>query len=262
MAAVGPDSEPSAPPGREKPPSRRRLAVRHRGAPRLVVVAVLVLAALVAADRLTAFLATRSLAKRVQSAQQLAARPGAAIRGFPFLTQVLTGRYREVDLATRAPVIEQGVRISAASVRLRGVSVGLSDMLHGAVADVPVRSGRGTALLTYGDLNRLAQQNAGGAGADVTLASAGPGRVRVTGPFGLSITTAASVVDGQLRLSPDAGQLSALPAPVRDQVSSLLAGPLPLPRLPFNVRVRSGTFTQQGLKIDADADGAVFPTRR
>lgn len=224
--------------------------------------AALVLAALVGADRLAAFFATRSLAKHVQSAQHLAARPGTAIRGFPFLTQVLTGRYREVDLSTRAPVTEQGVRIAAASVRLRGVQVGLSNMLHGDVADVPVRSGSGTALLTYAELNRLAQQNGGGAGGAVTFASAGPGRVRVTGPFGFTITTAASVVNGQLRLRPDAGQLDALPAPVRDLASSLLAGPLPLPRLPFNVTVKSGTFTAQGLTIDATANGAVFPTRR
>lgn len=262
VAAVGPASETSAPQGRGEPASPQQSSGRRGGGPRLLLAAVLVLATLVGADRLAAFLATRSLAKHVESAQHLAARPGAAIRGFPFLTQVLTGRYREVDLATRAPVTEQGVRISAAQVRLRGVAVGLSDMLHGTVADVPVRSGSGTALLTYSDLNRLAQLNGAGAGAAVTFASAGPGRVRVTGPFGLSITTAASVVNGQLHLSPDTQEFNALPAALRDLAAGLLAGPLPLPPLPFNVTIRSGTFNQQGLKIEANADGGVFPTRR
>ncbi len=220
------------------------------------------LVALVAADRLAAYLAARALASNVQSAQQLTARPSAAIRGFPFLTQVLSGRYRELDLATRAPVTEGGVRIASARVQLRDVRLKLSDVLHGTVASVPVRSGTGTALLSYDDLNQLATQQGGASGAAVSFASAGPGRVKVTGPFGLSITTGASVTNGQLRIRPDAGGLDALPAPLRGIAAGLVASPLDLPRLPFHLTIRSGALTERGLEVVADADGAVLATRR
>lgn len=243
-------------------PTRESAGRRGRGRTSKVLASVaVVLAVLVGLDRLAASVAARSLADRVQSTQRLTVRPGAAIRGFPFVTQVLAGRYREVDLWTRAPVTEGGVRISSARVRLRGVRVGFSEAVRGGVSNVPVQSGSGTVLLTYDDLNRLLTQ-AGGGPVAVTLSAAGAGRLRVTGPFGLSLETGAQVTDGLLRIQPDAGDLAALPAPVRDVAVSLLANPVPLPDLPFNLRIRSGRLTARGLEITADAGGVAFPTRR
>ena len=64
----------------------------------LVVILVVVL---IAADRISLLIAESQIADRVQKSQELSAHPHVSIKGFPFLTQVLGGRYHEVDVSVR-----------------------------------------------------------------------------------------------------------------------------------------------------------------
>jgi hypothetical protein len=113
----------------------------------LTVVAFLVL--LVVIDRATVVIAQRSLAARIETAQQLTSSPHVRIEGFEFLLQALHGRYRHVDITSTAPIIRDGVTLARAHVHLNGVRVRTSDVLRGRVRGVPVHSGTGTALITY-----------------------------------------------------------------------------------------------------------------
>lgn len=75
-----------------------------------------------AAEALTA----HELAVKIQRAQHLSTRPHVTVRGFPFLTQVLDGKYTEIDVSSDSPVTNRGVTLSSVSVRLHGVHVGLT----------------------------------------------------------------------------------------------------------------------------------------
>ncbi|MBO0707207.1 MAG: DUF2993 domain-containing protein [Candidatus Dormibacteraeota bacterium] len=64
----------------------------------LVVIALLV-AGLVVADRVAENLAANLIAQQVRTQLHLAQRPHVNIAGFPFLTQVASGDYQEIDLS-------------------------------------------------------------------------------------------------------------------------------------------------------------------
>jgi len=63
------------------------------------------------------------LAVKIQRAQHLSTRAHVTVRGFPFLTQVLAGKYTEIDVSSDSPVTNRGVTLSSVSVRLQGVGL-------------------------------------------------------------------------------------------------------------------------------------------
>lgn len=156
------------------PPSNRR----RRWLP-AAVAAVITLVLLLLLDRAAEALTAHELAVKIQRAQHLSARPHVTVRGFPFLTQVLAGKYTEIDVSSDIPVTNRGVTLSSVSVRLHGVHVGLIDALHGNVTAVPVDNGTGTALLSYRDLDTILASSTAGLGAAslgaaITLTPAAP----------------------------------------------------------------------------------------
>lgn len=234
--------------------------VRRRRTARRAIIAALVLILLaVAADRIAEVLTARALAGKVQKSQSLTARPHVSIHGFPFLSQVIRGRYGRVDVSTAAPFSRGGVRVTSAHVRLYGVKVKASDALHGSVRDVPVDHGTGEGLITYPDLSALVSRYTGALGITVTVSAAGPGRARLSGPFGLSLDVRAAVVGGRVRLTPDPAELQALPAVLRSTVDQVVATPIALPPFPFGVTLTSSDLEPAGLVLHAVSHNSIFP---
>ena len=134
------------------------------------VALVLVLGLVVAADRVGEHVAEGLLADQVS--RELGVRPDVEIGGVPFLTQALTGHYR--DLRLTAPRVDgSGVRLDDVEVRLSGADVPLSSVVRGSVDAVPVDRLRVQGVVPYDELEAAA-------GRDVQL-SAAPGGVRVSG---------------------------------------------------------------------------------
>ena len=232
---------------------------KRRGV-RLLIALLIVLVALVILDRAADFVAERRLAAQLQEGEQLSSRPEVHIGGFPFLTQVIRGRYGQVDLSAR-DVERDGVRVSDVDLTLKGVEVSVGDALAGRVREVPVRSGRGTARLSYADIDLVVKKYAGALGQQVQVASGGPGKVRVSGPLGLDLTVAVSVRDDTLMIEPDQAALDTLPGLVRSLVDGAVGQPLPLPQLPFGATLKSGMVDADGLSLVATANGAVLRTQ-
>jgi hypothetical protein len=115
----------------------------------LVVLAVLA----VGADRIALVVAQSAVAAQLQSSGSLSSRPDVSIRGIPFLTQAISGRYDDVELSA-SEVTAGGGRISQLDVSLRGVHVPLSEALSGSVAKVPVDQLRASLLLSYADMDK------------------------------------------------------------------------------------------------------------
>lgn len=230
---------------------------------KLLVTLVVLAALLLALDRVAVVVASRQLASKVQQSQGLSERPGVAIRGFPFLTQVVSGRYDRVELSARG-VVRDGVRIDTVRLQADGVRVALGEALRGEVRQVPVDRGTGSALLSFEDLNALSRRYSGGT---VSFSSAGGSRLRLSAQVSvLGVTTAVSaeaatvrVADGRLQVTPAPAALDALPVPVRGRARELLTVSFPLPSLPFGLRITGGEITPEGLTAAAAGDRIVFP---
>ena len=106
----------------------------------------------VAADRISLVLTERAVAAQLQTSGGLSTRPDVSIRGMPFLTQALAGKYDDVEVSARE-VTAGGGRLSKLDVTLRGAHVPLSDALSGSVDAVPVDALRATVLLSYADMS-------------------------------------------------------------------------------------------------------------
>lgn len=118
----------------------------------LTTLVVLVVLA-VAADRIALVVAERTVAAQLQTSGSLSTRPNVSVRGIPFLTQAISGRYDDVELSATS-VTAGGGRLSRLEATLRGVHVPLSDALSGSVSEVPVDRVRATVLLTYSDIQK------------------------------------------------------------------------------------------------------------
>ena len=151
---------------------------------RALIALVVLFVLLVIADRVAEGAAAGKLANRIQAAQHLSWRPHVSIGGWPFLTQVLSGRYSDVTISSPAPIGQNGIDVNNVDVHLHGVQVSSSDALHGTVAAVPVASGSGTGLLTYRELDAIIARYVPDIGSQVTVVGAKPGHARLVGPLG------------------------------------------------------------------------------
>src|SRR5215467_7109651 len=94
----------------------------------LIALAILVVL-LIAIDRIWLVLAEDQIASRIATAYNLPADPGVSITGFPFLTQVLTGNYQQIDV-TADQVQANGATLHDLNVHLTGVHATISQLLN------------------------------------------------------------------------------------------------------------------------------------
>src|SRR5437763_15229435 len=88
---------------------------------RKLLIGVAVLAVLlVAADRVSVAVAENQISDRLTSAYGLPGKPGVSITGFPFLTQVAAGDYRQIDVSA-SQVPADGATLHDLKVHLSGV---------------------------------------------------------------------------------------------------------------------------------------------
>lgn len=142
--------------------------------------ALLLLVGLVAAgDVVAAAAAEREVARQLQTAAALPARPQVDVRGWPFLPQAVRGRYADIRVQA-ADVPTGGVPLARLDVRLTGVRAPLAAALRGAVRELPVERLDASALVSYDALSRASDVGS------VALSAAGDllrvsGRVSVLG---------------------------------------------------------------------------------
>jgi len=223
---------------------------------KLVISLAVVALLLVAADRVAAAVAEGKISDRVAASYQLPAKPQVTIRGFPFLTQVVTGDYREIDLSV-GRVSVGSIRLTQLRARLYGVRAPLGRLLRGGTATVTANRAAGSAVIPYSELSgwlphglRLSR-----AGRDVRVA----GSVRVLGTrVPLSGTVAPSVTGGGIKVTPRnltvPGGL-ALPA---GALAGRLGAVIPLTNLPLHLQIASVAVTASALRAGASARDVQF----
>ncbi|MGY2064804.1 LmeA family phospholipid-binding protein [Blastococcus sp. SYSU DS0619] len=223
----------------------------------LAVVVVLLVGLGVLLDRIAVGLAEDQVAEQLVDQGLLAGRPEVDVRGFPFLTQAVGGRYEDVRIVLTAEQLGQpeGTR---ADIALRGVHLPLSAVLAGEVTELPVERIDGTATLSYDLLAREL-------GGNTTLERAGDG-LRITRTVELlghtlPLTASGTVaVDGnELVVDVDraAGAGVDIPRVLVGRVADLLDLRYPV-ELPFGLRLTGVTPAERGVDVRVAADDAVL----
>jgi len=221
------------------------------------LVGLLVLVALlVGADRVAEHVAAGVLADRLQT--ELGSRPTVEIDGFPFLTQAVGGSYQRLRVS--APVVRrEGLSLRDFSATLTGVHVALGDALGGSLSAVPVDRLDAGALVAYDDLTQLA-------GPGLRLAG-DPNGVRVTGRVAalgrqVDVSAVSSVALAGDTLVVTAGRLTVDGVAVTGPLAAALRGRLdlrvPLPALPYGVRLASLVAGPQGITVSGSARSVVL----
>jgi LmeA-like phospholipid-binding len=224
----------------------------------LLISLVVLLGLAVVADRVGVRIAEKKVAEQIAQQGGLQGTPDVDITGFPFLTQVIAGRYEDVRIRLTAEELGQPAGTRAA-VSLRGVHVPLSDAISGSVDQIPVDRVDGTATLSYA---LLAAQ----LGGDTTVRQEGDG-LRITKTvtvFGqeLPVTAAGTVrLEGNV-LSVDVRQVSGagvqIPSALVSRVSHLLDLEYKIPALPFGLRLSSVTPAADGVVVQVGATDTVL----
>ncbi|SEO64863.1 LmeA family phospholipid-binding protein [Trujillonella endophytica] len=223
----------------------------------LLIALVVGLGLLVVGDRIAVGVAEDRVAEAIAERGGLAGAPDVSIEGRPFLTQAVGGEYEDVRIRLSAGDLGEPEGTTA-DVRLRGVQVPLSDVLGGAVGEIPVERIDGTVTLSYALLSREL-------GTDTELVPEGAGlrvttTVEVLG-YEVPLTAVGTVtLDGQELVLDvdDAGAAGVdLPGAVVDAASDLLDLRYAL-ELPFGLELTGVTPEGDGVHVTGGARDTVL----
>ncbi|MGW7055531.1 LmeA family phospholipid-binding protein [Streptomyces sp. NPDC054887] len=215
----------------------------------LLVVGVILGGVFVALDRLALNYAESEVAERVKSRQGLTGTVDVSIKGFPFLTQVASKHFDQVDVTVdgvEASAEGRTVRVSELTaalhdVRVRGSFSGFSD----ATAD----RATGSARISYEDLTAASESS-------FPVSYGGDGKVKVTGSAEIlgreitrSVISTVSVVDGStIRVRADEVPGEGLPG-IEEQVREKTDFDRRISGLPEGLKLEKAESTKDGLEI-------------
>ena len=237
---------------------------------RKLLIGVAVLAVLlVAADRISVAVAENQISDRLTSAYGLPDKPGVSITGFPFLTQVVSGNYQQIDV-TANQVQANGVTLHDLNVHLTGVHATISQILGSGSSMVTADRAAGTALVDFATVKqRLPQQtqvSLGGQNLTVSGLELSPDgtNLKLSGTASylgisapVSATAALSVSPSGITVTPEdvtvAGGLS-----IPGSAISRLRFTVPVSNLPLHLHLTSVQVTPDGLRVGAAARNVQF----
>ncbi len=232
-----------------------------------VVVLIVFVGLFVAADRIAAFAAQRTIAD--QAKKELAARditspsePTVAVGGFPFLTQVARGRYDRITIHVDHPT-SQGVTLDALDVTAKGVNASTSALVNGT-GKITADDVTGSTSVSWAGVNKL--MNTSGFGGSGATASALPdGQVQVKVPVSLAGISTTVVATGNLsvgqgtvhlkinKVTTEGGTLPAVLSGLVGSIKQSLSVDIKIPQLPYNLQVRDVKASLGGLAVTAVA---------
>lgn len=227
----------------------------------VVVVAVLVVLALSAAlaDRSYAALAERKASEYL--AEPFGHPPTVRVHGRPFLTQALRGRYTDIEVSGGGLQIGEmaGATLEA---HLFDAILPPREVLGGRTTELPVARVEGRIVLPYGEVARVSRIP----GLTLTydgrrlIASASlpvPGINQIARVSGHAVL---SVVEGSVWLRVRGLSVAGigLPSLVVRQLMPSLNVPIPLPALPYGLRLDELKPLPSGLAVCGSAQDVVF----
>jgi hypothetical protein len=123
---------------------------------KVTVITLLVLVGvLVAADYGLAAAAEYQVSKKMRTELNLASDPAVDIHGFPFITQALSGDYKDISISAVGVPVNDSLRDLEIDADLHDVRVKLGDLLSGNVSSVRVDEVDGQVKVKASDIGRL-----------------------------------------------------------------------------------------------------------
>lgn len=248
---------------------------RRRGSRLLAgtFVLLLILAGLLfAADRAAAAFAERAIADQVrrEAAKQnvQAAAPEVKVGGFPFLTQVLDGRYESIQIVmrdVRGSVDGNAISIPQLDIDARNVRASIRTLRSGE-GQVTAETVHGTGTLTYSSVAELINRPG-------LQLSEQDGKVAVRAPLEvlgqrLTVTGTAkvAVANGKVRIAFDTLSAEGLPQiPAAQALVNAYAKQISinvaLPDLPFRLDLKDVKPLSEGLAVTATASDVPINAR-
>jgi hypothetical protein len=218
---------------------------------RKLLIGVIILAALlVAADRISVAVAENQISDRLSTAYGLAGKPGVTITGFPFLTQVVTGDYQQIDVSANK-VSAGGAVLYHLNVRLTGVHATVSQVLGSGSSMVTADRASGSAMVGFDTVDHRLP---GGFrlhpdGKNLSVS----GKLAIGGArIPVSATVALGVSGSGISVTPVHMSVPGV-ATLPSAYSSRLRVVVPLSALPLHLRLTSVHVTPDGLRIGAAA---------
>jgi hypothetical protein len=231
----------------------------------MTVVLVVVLAAVVAGAGVTADRTLAQLAETKASAFLTTPLGDAArvqVHGRPFLTQAIRGRYGRVEVT--APEVNLGaLGRSTLHAHLVNAYLPLRDLLGRRANELPVEHVYGHVVIPYAQLARIGPVPglAFRYRDERLIATAAlplPGFSQLVRISGEAVTTVGETGGVWLRVRDLQVAGLTVPSIVLNQIIPSLAFPIPLPRLPWGLRIDGLTPTAEGLQVSGSAGAVVF----
>jgi LmeA-like phospholipid-binding len=224
---------------------------------RKLLIGVIILAVLlVAADRISAAVAENQVSDRLTSAYGLAGKPGVTIAGFPFLTQVVTGDYQQIDVSANQ-VSADGAVLHDLNIRLTGVHATVSQVLGSGSSMVTADRAAGSAMVGFGTVDHRLPGGfrAHPDGKNLSVS----GRLTIGGAhIPVSATVALGVSGAGISVTPVRVSVPGVATLPSTAYSSQLHVVVPLSALPLHLRLTSVHVTPGGLRIGAAARHVQF----
>ena len=225
---------------------------------KLALSLVVVLALLIAADRIGVAIASGIVAGKLKSSGGLSSSPSVSIKGFPFLTQAVSGRYDRIEVAA-TDLSRGGVRLSRLDVALIGSRIPLRAALSGNVSVVPVERLSAKAVVSY--VNLVHRSKIAGLSMEPS-----DGGVRVTGRVTVLGQTVSASTVSTVRVERRDIVITAQSVAVQGQSSPTLnraiAGLLDLRvgigSLPYGLELDGVRVTSAGLVLSAHSGATVL----
>ena len=223
---------------------------------KLLIALIVIVVLLVAADRVAAVVADRQLASRVATSYHLPSKPSVSVQGFPFLTQVATGNYHEIDVSV-GQVNSNGVQVNNLVAHLMGVHASVRDLMGGNTSNVSAAQITGTGTVPLDSVRSRLPQG-------VQLSQDG-GALRMSGTvsyLGVSVPVSAVASLGAspagITVTPTRVSLgSGVNAPA-SAVSGQFRFTIPVTGLPLHLTVTSVSVTPAGVQVSASAANVAF----
>lgn len=203
-----------------------------------IVILIVLIAMLAALDRVLAAAVADQISDRVATANDLRARPSVRVLGFPFLTQLASGDYRQVSITLGSSVTAGGVELSELDARFTGVHASLGRFLwpgRSAMSEITAERASATALVPFTVLSQRLPPG-------LTLSPAGTDLKVTSSVLGVPLlgTLALGVCPAGITITP---RITGVPA--------LVGFVIPLQALPLRLSVTSVSVTEQGLRVSA-----------
>jgi hypothetical protein len=225
---------------------------------------IVLLILLVIGDRVAVAVAESQIASQIKSADS-AISPSVNIKGFPFLTQVISRNLQEIDISAK-DIPAGPVSIASVSAAAKGVHINSS--FNGGKVD----SITGTAFVSFASVSSALTAQAGGI-ADLQLSAAGQNKIKasfsIAGTPALSAIGTVTIKGNQVSVvwdkvtGGDSGGIGDIIGSVLGNGNGGGSGTLPnlnftIPKLPAGLQVKTFSVTQQGLSVTVAAQNTTL----